>query len=114
MSYPAIDNLPPVHPGEFLRDELQALGLSATKFAAHLGVPTNAITAILHGNRGISAKMALRLGRAFGTSVQYWLNLQDIYDVKVARSEIDVAAIAPLLSLHDFDAQFPRNYSTRK
>jgi addiction module HigA family antidote len=97
MSYPAIDNLPPVHPGEFLRDELEALDLSATKFAKHLRVPTNAITSILNGDRGITARMALRLSRAFGTSEQYWLNLQDIYAIKVARTEINVSEIAPLV-----------------
>ena len=98
MAYPAIDNLPPVHPGEFLRDELEAVNLNATRFAKHLGVPPNAITAILHGDRGISAKMALRLAQALGTRAQHWLNLQDIYDLKVARAEVDVTDIAPLVA----------------
>ncbi|MGH7058845.1 MAG: HigA family addiction module antitoxin [Stellaceae bacterium] len=76
MTDPAIDNLPPVHPGEMLRDELKALGYSARRFAAHIGVPPNAVTEIMNGERGVSAEMALRLGRAFGTSEQYWMNLQ--------------------------------------
>jgi antitoxin HigA-1 len=98
VTYPAIDNLPPVHPGEFLRDELKALDFSATKFAKHLGLPPNAITTILKGERDISAKMALRLSRVFGTSEQYWLNLQSIYDIKRAHATIDVTEIAPLVA----------------
>jgi antitoxin HigA-1 len=99
MMHPAIDGLPPIHPGEFLADELAALGLSARRFADHIGVPANAITGILNGERGVSAQMALRLGKAFGTSEQYWLNLQDLYAVKLARQEIrdKLDAIEPLV-----------------
>jgi addiction module HigA family antidote len=97
MTYPAIDNLPPVHPGEMLRDELEALHLSARKFAAHIDVPPNAITEIMNGDRGISAEMALRLARAFGTSEHYWMNLQSIYEAKKARATINLDAIAPLV-----------------
>lgn len=97
MTYPAIDNLPPVHPGEMLRDELEALHLSARKFAAHIDVPPNAITEIMNGDRGISAEMALRLARAFGTSEYYWMNLQSIYEAKKARATINLDAIAPLI-----------------
>ncbi len=88
MTYPAIDNLPPIHPGEFLKDELDALPMSARKFAGHIGVPPNAVTAILNGDRGVSAQMALRLGQAFGTGPGYWMRLQDIYDEKRARAEL--------------------------
>jgi addiction module HigA family antidote len=88
MAYHASDNLPAVHPGEILADELEALSLSATKFAAHIGVPTNAITAILNGDRGISAEMALRLGRAFDTDERYWMNLQSYYEAKRAREKM--------------------------
>jgi addiction module HigA family antidote len=63
----AIDGLPAIHPGEFLRDELEAIGLSARKFAAHIHVPHNAVTGIINGERAISARMAIRLGRAFGS-----------------------------------------------
>jgi addiction module HigA family antidote len=87
MAYP-IDNLPPIHPGRFLRDELEALGLSARKFADRIHVPHNAITGIMNGGRSISAKMAIRLGRAFGTTPQYWMNLQAIYDLKRAQAEM--------------------------
>lgn len=88
MSYPAVNNLPPIHPGEILADELEALDMSARKFAAHIGVPPNAVTSILNGKRGISAQMAHRLGRAFGTSARYWLRLQMDHDEKQARAEM--------------------------
>jgi addiction module HigA family antidote len=98
MAYTAPDNLPPVHPGEILRDELAALGMSARKFASHIGVPANAITAILNGKRGVSAAMALRLGKAFGTGERYWINLQSYYETKVAKAELagKIDAIVPL------------------
>jgi antitoxin HigA-1 len=100
MVHTATDGLPPIHPGEFLVDELAALGLSARRLAEHIGVPANAITGILNGDRGISAAMALRLGKAFGTTEQYWLNLQDLYEVKRARAEIrdKLDAIEPLVA----------------
>ena len=85
MSSP-VDHLPPIHPGVFLRDELDVLGLSARKFGGHIGVPHNAVTGIMNGDRAISAQMAIRLGKAFGTTPHYWLNLQAIYDLKVARA----------------------------
>lgn len=75
MAYP-IDNLSPIHPGHFLRDELDVLGLSARKFAEHIGMPHNAVTGIMNGERSISAQMAIRLSQAFDTTPQYWLNLQ--------------------------------------
>jgi addiction module HigA family antidote len=92
MSYP-IDNLPPIHPGIFLREEIEALGLSARKFAEHIHVPHNAVTAIMNGERSISAQMAIRLGQAFGTTPQYWLNLQAIYDLKQARAAMPPEAL---------------------
>ena len=100
MGYTATDNLPAVHPGEILRDELEELGLSARKFAAHIGVPANAVTQILNGERGISAEMAMRLGRAFGTGESYWMNLQSYYDAKRARAKMAgaIEAIKPLVA----------------
>jgi addiction module HigA family antidote len=83
-----IDNLPAIHPGSFLRDDLEALSLSARKFAEHIHVPHNAVTGILNGDRSITAQMAIRLGLAFGTTPQYWLNLQTIYDLKRAAAEL--------------------------
>jgi antitoxin HigA-1 len=93
MAHP-IDNLPPIHPGEFLRDELEALGLSARKFAEHIHVPHNAVTGIMNGERSVTAQMAIRLGQAFGTTPRYWLNLQAIYDLKTAQAEMPAEALA--------------------
>lgn len=100
MAYKAEDKLPAIHPGEFLRDDLEALGLSARKFAAHIGVPPNAVTGILKGERGITAAMALRLGKALGTGERYWMDLQSYYEAKIARSELGrkLAAIKPLVA----------------
>ncbi len=77
----------PVHPGEILGDELQELGLSASALAVELGVPTNRITAILKGQRGITADTALRLSRYFGTTPQFWLNLQKTFELRAAEIE---------------------------
>jgi|ERR1700723_3396846 antitoxin HigA-1 len=93
MLYPA-DNLPPIHPGIFLRDELETLDLSARRFAKHIHVPPNAVTAILNGDRSITAQMAIRLGQAFRTSPQYWMNLQAIYDLKTARAALPQEALS--------------------
>ena len=76
----------PVHPGEVLRDELQTIGLSANALSKALGVPVNRITAILKGQRGITADTALRLARYFGTTPQLWLNLQQSLELR--RAEI--------------------------
>lgn len=97
------DNLPPVHPGEILKDELEALSMSARKFADHIRVPPNAVTAILNGQRGITAQMALRLGQAFGTGPGYWMRLQGMYEVKSARHRLAgvLESIAPLVAPGD-------------
>jgi addiction module HigA family antidote len=99
MAYQVKDNLPAIHPGEILGDELAALGLSARKFAAHIGVPPNAITEILNGDRKITAEMAMRLGQVFQTGEQYWLNLQSHYDAKIARTSMGekIKDIVPLV-----------------
>ncbi len=75
------NSMQPVHPGEILGEELQELGMSANALAAELGVPTNRITAILKGQRGITADAALRLSRYLGTTPQLWLNLQKTFRV---------------------------------
>jgi addiction module HigA family antidote len=100
MPYQARDNLPAVHPGEFLAEELEALKLSARKFARHIGVPPNAVTTIMRGQRGISAEMAMRLVKAFGTGERYWMNLQARYDAKLARERMGdtLSAIQPLVA----------------
>ena len=82
------NKLPPIHPGEALRDILSEAGLSANALALALRVPANRITAILKGQRGITAATAMRLGRYFGTSAAMWLNLQADYDLQVAEDEL--------------------------
>jgi antitoxin HigA-1 len=80
--------LPPLHPGEVLREEfLDPLGMSAYALAKALCVPLNRITAILAGERAISADTALRLARFFGTTPEFWINLQGLYDLEVTRLE---------------------------
>ena len=77
----------PVHPGEILSDDLEELSMSATALAHALAVPTNRVTAILKGQRGITADTALRLSRYFGTSPQLWLNLQKTFELRQAEIE---------------------------
>ncbi len=74
----------PVHPGEILRGELDEIGLSANALSKALGVPVNRVTMILNGQRGVSADTALRLGRYFGTTSQFWLNLQKTFELRQA------------------------------
>jgi len=76
--------LPPIHPGELLRDELNEIGLSLNELARALRVPMNRISAIVNGKRSITVDTAMRLARYFGTSLQYWLNLQNTYNLEVA------------------------------
>ena len=78
----------PIHPGRILKREMQARGLSGNKLALALRVPSGRITQILNGKRGVSAETALRLGRYFGNSAQFWMNLQSSYDLAVAEENI--------------------------
>ena len=78
----------PIHPGAFLADELEALNMSAAELARLLHVPANRISQILAGKRAITADTALRLGRYFGTGPQIWLNLQQAYDLDLARQQV--------------------------
>ena len=77
---------PAIHPGEILADELEELNITPTELARQLSVPANRITQIIQGKRAITGDTALRLGHWFGTSAQFWLNLQSAYDIKVAES----------------------------
>ena len=77
--------LPPVHPGEILKETLEDLGLSMNRLAQEIRVPANRISAIVAGQRAISGETALRLGRYFGTTAAYWINLQARYDLETAR-----------------------------
>jgi addiction module HigA family antidote len=74
----------PIHPGQHLAEELNELGLSAAAFARQIGVPTNRVTQILNGQRSITGDTALRLAHFFGTSAEFWLNLQGLYEIRIA------------------------------
>jgi addiction module HigA family antidote len=76
-----------IHPGEHLAEELKELGMSAAALARELDVPTNRITGIVNGQRAITGDTALRLGHFFGTSPEFWLNLQSLYDLRLAQKK---------------------------
>ncbi len=76
-----------IHPGEHLAEELKALDMSAAELARKINVPTNRVTQILNGTRAITGDTALRLGHFFGTSAQFWLNLQSLYDLRLAQEK---------------------------
>jgi addiction module HigA family antidote len=76
-----------IHPGEHLAEELNELGMSASELARNLDVPPNRITAILNRQRSITGDTALRLAHFFGTSAQFWLNLQNLYDLRIAEQK---------------------------
>jgi len=81
----------PIHPGEILADELNEIDISAADLARKLEVPANRISQILAGKRAITADSALRLGRYFGTSPEFWMNLQRAYDLDLARQQLGTA-----------------------
>lgn len=76
-----------IHPGEHLAEELEALGMSASQLARKISVPANRVTQILKGTRAVTGDTALRLGHFFGTSPQFWLNLQSIYELRLAEKK---------------------------
>jgi addiction module HigA family antidote len=91
--------IPPVHPGEILREEfIAAFGLNSRKLAAAIDVPANRITEIVAGRRDITAETALLLAAYFGTTADFWVNLQKDYDLRVARREHakKIARVKPL------------------
>ena len=71
----------PIHPGEFLADELADIEITGTELARQIGVPPNRVSQVLRGKRDITADTALRLGRFFGTGPELWMNLQQAYDL---------------------------------
>jgi addiction module HigA family antidote len=92
--------LPPIHPGQFLREILEELGVSQAQFARAIGVAPMRISHVMKGARPVTAELALMFGRALGQSPQYWLNLQAAYDLKIAEQSIGsrlraVAELAP-------------------
>jgi addiction module HigA family antidote len=91
---PALKNaMRPVHPGEVLREEyLAPMGLSANALAQAIGVPANRVSAIVAGERSVTADTALRLARALGTTPTFWLNLQQSYELRLAEQDKETAA----------------------
>jgi antitoxin HigA-1 len=90
-----------IHPGEHLAEELKALNMSAAELARKIGVPTNRVTQVLHGTRSITGDTALRLAHFFGTSAQFWLNLQSLYDLRLAEEKAGKSIKAlPRLNRH--------------
>lgn len=81
-------SVPAIHPGEHLAEELKELGMSAAELARKLDVPTNRITGILNGQRAITGDTALRLAHFFGTSAEFWLNLQSLYELRIAEKKV--------------------------
>lgn len=99
-----------IHPGEQLSALLEELEMSAAELGRQLGVPTNRITAILHGRRTITGDTALRLGHFFGNSPQFWLNLQALYDLRIAEKKVG-SAIRALPTLRARNSTTARRYA---
>ncbi|TAK53798.1 MAG: addiction module antidote protein, HigA family [Gammaproteobacteria bacterium] len=76
-----------IHPGEHLAEQLEELSMSAAELARQIKVPTNRVTQILNGQRAITGDTALRLGHFFGTTAEFWLNLQKLYELRIAERE---------------------------
>ena len=81
--------MPPIHPGEMLRDELEERKISLNQLACDLRIPLSRVSLIANGKRAITADTAMRLGRYFGTSAQLWMNLQTAYDLDVAAASAE-------------------------
>jgi antitoxin HigA-1 len=92
-----------IHPGEHLAVELTELGMSAAELARQLKVPTNRITEILNGRRAITGDTALRLAHFFGTAAEFWLNLQSLYEIRMAEQKLG-KSIRALPTLKQVDA----------
>lgn len=93
-----MDKIELVHPGEMLLEEfIEPYGITQHRLAVAIGVPPRRINEIVHGNRRITADTALRLGRYFGTSAEFWMNLQSHYDLRrERRKRLDIEAIEPI------------------
>jgi addiction module HigA family antidote len=77
----------PIHPGEHLAEELRELEMSAAELARQIDVPVNRVTSIINGQRGVTADTALRLGHWFGTSPAFWMNLQQLFELRLAQNQ---------------------------
>lgn len=97
-----------IHPGEHLAEELREIGVSAAELARQLDVPVNRVTAILKGQRGVTADTALRLGHWFGTSPAFWMNLQQQFELRSAEARVG-PAISELPRRAGGDLQFARS-----
>ena len=87
----------PIHPGEHLAEIMRELGITQYRLAKTVGVPQIRIHDIVHRRRSVTADTALRIGRALGMTPEFWLNLQRMYDLDVARATTDVSTIEPLV-----------------
>lgn len=88
----------PIHPGEHLAEILEELEITQYRLARTVGVPPRRINEIVHGRRSVTADTALRLGKALGMTPEFWLNLQRMYDLEVARATTDLSSIQPLVA----------------
>ncbi len=88
----------PIHPGEHLAEILDELEISPSRLARAIDVPPRRINDIVRGRRAVTADTALRIGQALGMTPEYWLNLQRMYDLDLARAHADVKAIKPLVA----------------
>ena len=89
----------PIHPGKHLAEIMQELDITQSRLAKTIGVPAIRIHEIVHGRRSITADSALRIGKALGMTPDFWLNLQRMYDLDVARTKTDTSAIKPLVEV---------------
>ena len=87
----------PIHPGEHLAEFLEELGVSQYRLAKAIGAPPIRINDIVHCRRSITADTALKIGRALGTTPEFWLNLQRMYDLDVARASTDTSGVEVLV-----------------
>ena len=92
-----MSTIAPIHPGEHLAEILEELGITQYRLARAIGAPPRRINEIVRGNRSVTADTALRIGKALGMTPEYWLNLQRMYDLDVARATTDVSNIEPLV-----------------
>ena len=95
------NGLPPIHPGEFLRETLDELRISQAHFARAIGISPMRVSHIMNGTRPVTAELALLFGRAFGQTPQYWLNLQSTFDLKTAEATMgkQLKAVAELANV---------------
>ena len=101
----------PIHPGEILKDELNEIGISAAELARQLRVPENRMSEVIRGRRNITADTALRLGRWFGMSAEFWMNLQKNYELRKAEQEHskEIEEIQPRMAAVGHARRLPEN-----